>query len=186
MTDPTVTDLRRELAKAREALAAAEQHLARHAEANAALHCTDRVMYSPLHAKVTAAIAGADHALARTEQPGHVHDFRSFGSDRGRVRCTYPGCTAKPTEPNAPTLDHASPDGPWAALAADLDRCQHGRHQGDACGPADDCTGTSAGNPHIRPGQVIGYGLRGDPIVMPDRYDKHDPAAWRAAPVEQP
>lgn len=67
MTDPTVTDLRRELAKARDALAACETHLARHAEANAALHCADRVMYSPLHARVTAAIAGADHALERTD-----------------------------------------------------------------------------------------------------------------------
>lgn len=67
MTDPTITDLRRELDKAREALIAAETHLARHAEMNAALHCTDRVMYSPLHAKVYAAIHQATHALARTE-----------------------------------------------------------------------------------------------------------------------
>jgi len=141
MTDPTVTDLRRELEKARAALNAAETHLARHAEMNAALHCAERVMYSPLHAKVSAAITGIDHALARTD-----------------------------SQPS---------DGVWAALVADLDRCQHGRHQGDPCGPADDCTGTSAGNPHMRPGQVIGYGLRRDPIVMPDRDSKHDPAAWR-------
>jgi len=148
MTDPTITDLRRELDKAREALEAAEQHLAHHAEMNAALHCSDRVMYSPLHAKVTTAIAGIEHALARTDHP-------------------------------LPTLDSQNSDGAWAALAADLDRCQHGRHQGDPCGPADNCTGTSAGNPHLRPGTVIGYGLRGDPIVMPDRDRKQDPAAWR-------
>lgn len=150
MTEPTVTDLRRELAKAEDALSACLLHLSRHAQANAALHCSERVMYSPLHAKVETAIAGIVHALKRTEQ--------------------------------LPTLDHRSSDGVWAALAADLDRCQHGRHQGDPCGPADACTGTSAGNPHLRPGQVIGYGLRGDQIVMPDRDHKHDPAAWRARP----
>jgi hypothetical protein len=150
MTDPTITDLRRELEKAREALTGVETHLARHAEMNAALHCSERVMYSPLHAKVTAAIAGIENALARTGQ-------------------------------SLPTHDSQDSDGVWAALVADLDRCQHGRHQGDACGPADACTGTSAGNPHLRPGQVIGYGLRRDLIVMPDRDHKHDPKAWRAA-----
>lgn len=149
MTDPTVTDLRRELDKARLALVDARAHLGSHAEMNAALHCATSVMYSPLHAKVSAAIAGIDHALERTEQS------------------------------NLPTLDSRTPDGVWAALVADLDRCQHGRHQGDPCGPADDCQGTSSGNPHLRPGAVIGYGLRGDPIRMPDRDGKHDPAAWR-------
>lgn len=66
MTNSTITDLRRELAKAHDALAAAEIHLARHAEANAALHLADRVMYSPLHAKVQAARVGTEHALRRT------------------------------------------------------------------------------------------------------------------------
>lgn len=151
MTDSTITDLRRELEKARLTLIDAQSHLAAHAQMNAALHCASDVFYSPLHAKVTAAIAGIEHALARTDRP-------------------------------LPTLDHRSSDGIWAALAADLDRCQHGRHQGDPCGPADACTGTSAGNPHLRPGQTIGYGLRGDRIVMPDRDHKHDPAAWRVQP----
>ncbi|MEU3826492.1 hypothetical protein AB0F36_14405 [Streptomyces sp. NPDC029080] len=149
MTHPTITDLRRELEKARLALIDAQSHLSAHAQANAALHCATEVFYSPLHAKVTAAIAGIEHALARTDRP-------------------------------LPTPDSQNGDGAWAALTADLDRCQHGRHQGDPCGPADACTGTSAGNPHLRPGQVIGYGLRGDHIVMPDRDHKHDPAAWRA------
>ncbi|MFI2761413.1 hypothetical protein ACH5A3_21465 [Streptomyces echinatus] len=148
MTDPTITDLRRELEKARLALIDAQSHLSAHAQANAALHCATEVFYSPLHAKVTAAIAGIEHALARTDRP-------------------------------LPTLDSQSSDGVWAALAADLDRCMHGRHQGDACG---DCGGTSTGNHHIRPGTVIGYGLRGDRIVMPDRDHKLEPAAWRATP----
>lgn len=149
MTDSTVTDLRRELEKARETLAAAETHLARHAEMNAALHCSERVMYSPLHAQVVATVTGIEHALTRTDRT------------------------------NSPTTNSQDSDGDWATLVSDLDRCQHGRHQGDDCGPADACTGTSSGNPHLRPGAVIGFGLRGDQIVMPDRDHKHDPAAWR-------
>lgn len=149
MNDPTVTDLRRELEKARLALIASQSHLAAQGEMNAALHCATTVLYSPLHATVTGAIQQIEHALQRTGRP------------------------------NLPTLDSQDPDGVWAALVADLDRCQHGRHHGDACGPADACTGTSSGNPHLRPGQTIGYGLRGERIVMPDREHKHDPAAWR-------
>jgi hypothetical protein len=146
MTDPTNADLRRELAKTRDTLAACETHLARHAEANAALHCATNVMYSPLHARVVAAVRGIDHALERT---------------------------------GVPTLGTESPDGQWAALLADLDRCQHGRHDGDECSSGGDCTGTSAGNPHLIPGQVIGYNRYGDRIVMPDRDHKHDLANWR-------
>jgi hypothetical protein len=146
MTDPIVTDLRRELAKARLALIDAQSHLAAHAQMNAALHCATDVFYSPLHAKVTAAVAGIEHALERTDQP------------------------------NVPTLDSQSSDGPWAALVADLDRCQHGRHVGDPCGS---CGTNSHGNPHMVVGDIIGYGIYGHPIVMPDRDHKHDPAAWR-------
>ncbi|KAB7850163.1 hypothetical protein [Streptomyces mobaraensis] len=67
MTDDRVPDLRRELHKARETLAACELHLARHAEMNAALHCATTVMYSPLHARVTAAITQIERALLRTD-----------------------------------------------------------------------------------------------------------------------
>lgn len=157
MTDPIVTDLRRELEKAQLALVDAQTHLTAHAQMNAALHCATDVFYSPLHAKVTAAITGIDHALNRTQA----------------------ATTATALQP-AP--DHYDGSCPWIGILADLDRCQHGRHQGDVCGPADDCTGVSAGNPHLRPGAVIGYSLRRAPIVMPDRDHKHDPAAWRAQP----
>jgi hypothetical protein len=144
MTHATITDLRRELEKARHALTAAQAHLAAHAEANAALHCaSDSVMYSPLHAKVTGAIAGIDHALARTDQP-------------------------------AP--EHSDTNCPWVKLIGDLDRCEHGRHEGDPCGTS--CGTTSKGNPHMQPGAVIGYTMRRVPIVMPSRDDKHTPAAW--------
>ena len=148
MTDPTITDLRRELEKARLALIDAQSHLSAHAQANAALHCATEVFYSPLHAKVTAAIAGIEHALARTDRP-------------------------------LPTLDSQSSDGVWAALVADLDRCEHGRHIGDPCGS---CGTNSHGNPHMVVGDAIGYDRHGHYIVMPDREHKHDPAAWRARP----
>jgi hypothetical protein len=67
MLDPIVTDLRRELEKARLALIDNQKHLAAHAEMNVALHCSGVVMHSPLHAKVTATIASIEHALVRTE-----------------------------------------------------------------------------------------------------------------------
>lgn len=145
MTDPTITDLRRELEKARLALIDAQSHLSAQAQANAALHCATEVFYSPLHAKVTAAITGIEHALARTDRP-------------------------------IPTLDSQGSDGVWAALVADFDRCQHGRHIGDPCGS---CGTNSHGNPHMVVGDIIGYDVHGHHIVMPDRGHKHDPAAWR-------
>ncbi|MGW0312051.1 hypothetical protein [Streptomyces flavidovirens] len=149
MTDPVIADLRRELEKARDALAAVERPLARHAEMNAALHCAERVMYSPLHAKVTAAMNGIDHTLARTEPDP---DDGEASADSRR-------------------------DSALASVLIGLDRCVHGRHEGDDCG--DTCGYRSQGNPHLRPGSVIGYGMRGDQIVMPSRDDKHNPAAWR-------
>jgi hypothetical protein len=151
MTTETITDLRRELDKARAALIDAQSHLSAHAHMNAALHCATEVFYSPLHAKVTAAIQGIEHALARTQE------------------AVTAGAMLPPAREASAFIE----------ILRDLDRCQHGRHHGDPCGPAGACTGTSAGNPHLRPGVVIGYGLRGDHIVMPDRDHKHDPAAWR-------
>ena len=62
-----IVDLRRELAKARDALTAAELYFARHAETNAAVHCASTVQYSPLHARVASTLMGIDNALARTE-----------------------------------------------------------------------------------------------------------------------
>jgi hypothetical protein len=143
--NPVVIDLRRELEKARHALIDAQSHLASHAEMNAALHCATTVLYSPLHARVTSTIQGIEGALLRTDQP------------------------------NTPTLDSRSPEGPWATLAADLDRCMHGRHQDDDCGS---CGGTSRGNPYFKTGTIIGYSRHGHPITVPDRSRKHDPAAW--------
>jgi hypothetical protein len=58
------------------------------------------------------------------------------------------------------------------ATLDDLDRCPHGRHAGDACagwtGPGEydgGCEGgVSLGNPHLRPGQLIGYDISRRPI----------------------
>ncbi|MFH8581599.1 hypothetical protein [Streptomyces zaomyceticus] len=145
MTQQTITDLRRELEKARAALIDAQSHLSAHAQANAALHCATEVFYSPLHAKVTAAIAGIEHALARTDQP-------------------------------AAAPEHSDANCPWAGLIGDLDRCEHGRHEGDDCSTT--CGTRSKGNPHMKPGAVVGYTLRRGLIVMPHREDKYTLAAW--------
>lgn len=85
MTAATIADLRRELEKARIVLIASQSHLAAHAEANAALHCATHVMYSPLHAQVTAAISQIEHALLRT-QPAYTdavaHDQQPGGGQQ--------------------------------------------------------------------------------------------------------
>ncbi|MEU1309465.1 hypothetical protein ABZ419_11300 [Streptomyces cinnamoneus] len=67
MTDPTVTDLRRELEKARRTLDSTHRYLAAQAEVTAALHCTDVIMRMPLHTQVITTIASIEHALTRTE-----------------------------------------------------------------------------------------------------------------------
>ena len=144
MSEHIVQDMRRELDKARDALTAAQTHLAAHAEANAALHCATTVMYSPLHARVANAIAGIDGALERT-------------SDLTDVRIA----------------------GQLASILQDLDRCEHGRHHGDACVGCNG--GASRGNPLFDPGDTIGYGIHGRPIVLPPREKKRDPDAWRGS-----
>lgn len=70
-----------------------------------------------------------------------------------------------------------------AKILTDLDRCVHGRHRIDHCFGCPD--GRSAGNPHMRPGEVIGYDHGGRPYVAPDgeRTDPlcstFEPDAWR-------
>ncbi|AZM51793.1 hypothetical protein DMA15_03675 [Streptomyces sp. WAC 01529] len=152
MSESAITDLRRELEKARHALVDAQSHLSAHAHMNAALHCATDVFFSPLHAKVTAAIAGIEHTLTRTEQ--------------GTV-----------TGPDGRRADE------MARVLADLDRCEHGRHEGDGCAGCP--SGISPGNPHLPPGTVIGYGLHGSQIVMPHRDAKHDPVAWRVQATDR-
>lgn len=70
----------------------------------------------------------------------------------------------------------------WRSLLMDLDRNENGRHEGDA--DVGDPSGVSQGNPHLRPGAVIGYTIGGEqrPIVMPAREDRHRPEAWTPPP----
>lgn len=57
------TDLRRELEKAVETLAACNRHFTAAAEANAALHLSDRVLPNPLAARVALTLENAQRAL---------------------------------------------------------------------------------------------------------------------------
>jgi len=61
-------------------------------------------------------------------------------------------------------------------ILLDLDRCEHGRHQGDECRG---CHGPSVGNDLILEGEAIGYGHDGGLIVRPAHADKFNPDAWR-------
>lgn len=62
------------------------------------------------------------------------------------------------------------------AILLDLDRCPHGRHTADPCA---DCGGKSRGNPQLRPGEVIGYTVHAEPIVIPEPANRHNPKAWK-------
>lgn len=98
---------------------------------------------------------------------------------------------------------------PWANLVADLDRCEHGRHEGDVCSGVHPlgCNGPSRGNPieaaavmdparrrdhHSRvewwaeqmndgvvPGGLIGFTVHARPICVPSRESMSDPEAWK-------
>lgn len=54
-----------------------------------------------------------------------------------------------------------------AQIVYDLDRCSHGRHRRDVC---NGCGGPSMGNPHIYPGECIGYDISGREYRMPTDY----------------
>jgi hypothetical protein len=55
-----------------------------------------------------------------------------------------------------------------SVVLSDLDRCEHGRHEGDVCGGATGCNGPSHGNPFVTD-RRIGTGLGQRPIVIPER-----------------
>lgn len=76
-----------------------------------------------------------------------------------------------------------------AKILADLDRCPHGRHEGDTCAgwrvdrPDAGCEGGySLGNPMLPTGSRAGTTLYGQPIYMPPRDRRHDPQAWTEEP----
>jgi hypothetical protein len=63
----------------------------------------------------------------------------------------------------------------FATMVSDLDRNEHGRHEGDVDGSQ-----PSLGNPRVQTGDVLGYSLGGSwRYVMPERGRRHDPDAWK-------
>lgn len=125
---------------------------------------------------------------------GHVADVVVFSDGEAAVHWLGDYATTTPhpkglasverihLHGGASRLVEQSVDGPgsqeardMAAILSDLDRCQHGRHQGDECGG---CGGRSQGNPHMQPGSVVGYNVYGNPITMPHRDDKYDVNKW--------
>lgn len=75
-----------------------------------------------------------------------------------------------------------------ARIVIDLDRCPHGRHEGDSCvgwtGPGlydGGCEGgVSLGNPHLKTGDHLGFAYSATPYVMPEQGHRADPEAWKA------
>jgi hypothetical protein len=64
-------------------------------------------------------------------------------------------------------------------ILSDMDRCEHGRHEGDDCFG---CGGPSVGNMFVVKGARIGTTLSGSPILIPDpdeaRSDRSDATLW--------
>lgn len=61
-----------------------------------------------------------------------------------------------------------------ANILIDLDRCEHGRHEGDVCSS---CGGPSHGN-LLLPEGAIGHTMSADRIVPPARADRYRAEAW--------
>lgn len=63
----------------------------------------------------------------------------------------------------------------YARMLSDLDRNEHGRHEGDVDGQS-----PSLGNPHLRTGDVIGYSLGGSwKYVVPEPRLRGNLDAWK-------
>ncbi|AEM88995.1 hypothetical protein [Streptomyces violaceusniger] len=83
---------------------------------------------------------------------------------------------------NLATVD---PDGVTRSLAVivqSLDRCRHGRHVVDPCGSCPN--GLSEGNPHLKPGQKVGYDVHGETLYVPGPDHLSDARAWRTLPKD--
>jgi hypothetical protein len=52
----------------------------------------------------------------------------------------------------------------YRAMWSDLDRCEHGRHEGDVCST---CGGPSHGNPRLADDRIVGFSLSAAPLVVP-------------------
>lgn len=63
----------------------------------------------------------------------------------------------------------------YRVMLSDLDRNEHGRHEGDIDGAS-----PSLGNPHLKTGDVIGYSLGGSwKYVVPESRLRGNLDAWR-------
>lgn len=76
----------------------------------------------------------------------------------------------------------------FVTVLADLDRCEHGRHEGDPCS---ECGGPSKGNPIMSSSPArsitlvarqIGFGIDGSPVVIPQGRAQSDADSWRVPP----
>lgn len=67
----------------------------------------------------------------------------------------------------------------YRLMLGDLDRNEHGRHEGDVDGG--DPTGASQGNPHLKTGDVLGYSIGGyrRKYVVPEPRLRGDIKAWQ-------
>lgn len=118
---------------------------------------------------------------------GHRADGRDHPEDRARADELIGAAILAlgvRQYPPAPRTDERT--AALARILTDLDRCPHGRHRIDSCLSCPG--GQSLGNPHMRPGAVVGYDLGGEPYTAPwsDRPDPlcstSEPDAWRPRP----
>ena len=114
------------------------------------------------------------------EWPEHIRDaHRAWDGDfASRTRMTDRMFAEHALEAALPAIRGMLRDpGADAALrmVSDLDRCEHGRHQGDACYG---CGAESAGNVNVQEGETIGHDIGGREYRMPPVGERHRPSAW--------
>ena len=67
-----------------------------------------------------------------------------------------------------------------STVLSDLDRCEHGRHEGDVCSGASGCNGPSHGNQFVTD-RRIGTGMSRQPILIPERGKGYVAEDWYGA-----
>jgi hypothetical protein len=95
----------------------------------------------------------------------------------GRRKITVGDHTMTPVEQERYFEDRARTAEQLAGVLADLDRCEHGRHEGDNCFG---CEGPSVGN-LIAQERRIGTTLGARPIRVPERGKGHIADDWIAS-----
>lgn len=144
------------------------------AEMNAAEHCEE-----PADRPLLAALRDAASALTAHLRPETLSNLRE-------IPAAGPAKTLTWREAYERELVRARSLDVWHTMLMDLDRCEHGRHEGDVCSG---CGGPSLGNPiligaHPRPDvfpaivRQVGYSIDGRPLLVPSRESKHNPDAW--------